>query len=240
MCLKCLNIIDSLFLSLNSSSIKICIFINCIQPVIFSISVYLSFPLSLSLSLHYWSLHGIQLFPPLSGHSAVVRYVSLSTSQYTHSPVSNITVHKLAYLRRQRLTSGLLTETVCDCLFVCLCICPSTHPFVHLSTKLSIHLFVCLIIKVIVLYKAGLCWCQQPRYCSVITICFLLNPYLAPDFHNTSITIQSVVRLSNKERNEKFIQCEKTTRQLCSFISLSRIPHSIMDLLKKSEWCTAV
>lgn len=134
MCLKCLNIIDSLFLSLNSSSI-----INCIQPVIFSISVYLSFPLSLSLSLHYWSLHGIQLFPPLSGHSAVVRYVSLSTSQYTHSPVSNITVHKLAYLRRQRLTSGLLTETVCGCLFVCQCICPSTHPFVHLSTCPPVH-----------------------------------------------------------------------------------------------------
>lgn len=198
------------------------------------------------LSLYLWVFLSIidLFFPPLCGHSAVVRYVSLSTSQYTHSPVSNITVHKLAYLRRQRLTSGLLTETVCDCLFVCLCICPSTHPFVHLSTQLSIHpslcLSVCLIIKVIVLYKAGLCWCQQPRYCSVITICFLLNPYLAPDFHNTSITIQSVVRLSNKDRNEKFIQCEKTTRQLCSFISLSRIPHSIMDLLKKSEWCTAV
>lgn len=124
---------------------------------------------------------------------------------------------------------------VCFCLSVHLSIhpsiCPSVHPTVHPSLCLS----VCLIIKVIVLYKAGLCWCQQPRYCSVITICFLLNPYLAPDFHNTSITIQSVVRLSNKDRNEKFIQCEKTTRQLCSFISLSRIPHSIMDLLKKSE-----
>lgn len=146
MCLKCLNIIDNLFLSLNSSSIKICIFINCIQPVIFSIYVYLSFPLSLSLSLHYWSLHGIQLFPPLSGHSAVVRYVFLSTSQYTHSPVSNITVHKLAYLRRQRLTSGLLTETVCDCLF--LSVCASVHPPIHLSicppNCPSIHLFVCL------------------------------------------------------------------------------------------------
>lgn len=226
MCLKCLNIIDSLFLSLNSSSIKICIFINCIQPVIFSIYVYLSFPLSLSISLHYWSLHGIQLFPPLSGHSAVVRYVSLSTSQYTHSPVSNITVHKLAYLRRQ---------TVCASVYppIHLSICPPNCPSISLSVCLSHY-------KSIGLYKAGLCWCQQPRYCSVITICFLLNPYLAPDFHNTSITIQSVVRLSNKDRNEKFIQCEKTTRQLCSFISLSRIPHSIMDLLKKSEWCTAV
>lgn len=143
MCLKCLNIIDNLFLSLNSSFIKICIFINCIQPVIFSISVYLSFPLSLSLSLHYWSLHGIQLFPPLSGHSAVVRYVSLSTSQYTHSPVSNITVHKLAYLRRQRLDQWT-ADGDSLWLFVCLSVHLSIHPSICPSVHQTVHPSLCL------------------------------------------------------------------------------------------------